>query len=475
MLSWQTLALLALLGMETAAFAPWMHNVSPAISAVPLGRFAWLVFLIPLATYALNRLTAALHLKKSARQAASAGVLAVSVWAALHWWIDPAAAQDMQALYRQPLKGIEEAPLVIPAWFWALAFAFGLWWRGAMLERGRLGPLAVMRSFKAGIFSLTIFVFAEYVTRPAAPDFSAGLLFIFLACALLALMGSRVSVLERLRGGHRNSFDLRWMGTAGSAALLWALASIGGGLLLAGRVDFLGRVVEYLAVGLGALMAAPFLLLLALIQPAFDALVQKIPQVEGTPVPTPAAPELPDFTSLQQAADKVPPDMRPVFLTLGGLALAALVVWVLRATAERLENPAARPAFEDAPESETLAEGLRRRFGALAEKLRGAAGLSARERRRAAERIRQLYADFVEACARQGVARPPAVTPWEFVPLTESILPASRQDVRLLTEAYVRVRYGELPETEAEIRGVEAAWKRVQEALQKGDNKKPAA
>ncbi len=471
---WQELALLSLMGMEAAAFAPWMHNVSPAMAAVPLGRFALLVFLIPAATYALNRLSVVLRLKKSLRQGISAAVLAVSIWVALHWWIDPAAAQNMQALYRQPLNGIEEAPLVIPPWFWTLAFAFGLWWRGAALERGRLGPLAVMRSFKAGIFSLMLFAFAEYVTRPAAPDFSPGLLFVFLACALLALLGSRVSVLERLRGGHRNPFDLRWMGAAGFVILAWTAAGIGGAALLSGRVGFLGKLVEYLAVAVGALFAAPFLLLLALIQPAFDALTQKIPQVEGTPRPTPAPPQLPDFTALQQAADKTPPDMRPVFLALGGLVLAALVVWVLRATADRLENPAERRAFSDALENETLADGLRRRFGNLAAKLRGAGELSGGERRRAAARIRQVYADFVEACARLGVSRPPAATPLEFIPLTERILPASRGEVRLLTEAYVRVRYGELPETEEEVRAVESAWKGVREALRKAEKQKPA-
>ncbi len=470
---WQELALLALMGMETAAFAPWMHNISPAVSAVPLRRFAVAVYAILAGTCALHRLTAGLRLKASLRRGLALAGLALSAWAALRLWIDPAAARDMQALYRQPLSGIEEAPLVIPAWFWVLAFVLGLWWRGVSLAGAPVGPLAVLRAFKRGIFSLILFVFAEYAASPARPDFSAAVLFVFLVCALLALTASRVHTLARLRGGHRNPFDRRWMGAVGTAALVWAGAGLGSAVLLSGRVDFLGEVVEYLAVLIGMVLAAPVLLLLALIQPAFDALVRRIPSVEATPLPTPGAAQLPDFTSLGEAADSVPPDMRPLFLAVGGAALFLLVLWVLRRSAEHLTRPSLTGVV-DAPEGETLAGGLRRRLKAWAGELRGASALSARRRKRAAERIRQVYAEFVALCAARGAARPPAATPLEFIPLAEGLLPAFQPEVRILTEAYVRVRYGELPETQAEIRAVEEAWARLREALRAMKNEKPA-
>ncbi|RMF45618.1 MAG: DUF4129 domain-containing protein, partial [Anaerolineae bacterium] len=89
----------------------------------------------------------------------------------------------------------------------------------------------------------------------------------------------------------------------------------------------------------------------------------------------------------------------------------------------------------------------------------------AAQRRRAAERIRQVYAEFMDLCARHEVPRPPAVTPLEFIPLTETLLPTTQREVRLLTDAYLRVRYGQLPETQADVQAVEDAWSALKEAL----------
>ena len=41
------------------------------------------------------------------------------------------------------------------------------------------------------------------------------------------------------------------------------------------------------------------------------------------------------------------------------------------------------------------------------------------------------------------------------------IFPQYATDLGVITEAYVRVRYGELPERLDEVSAVEAAWKRV--------------
>ncbi|GAB4522442.1 MAG: hypothetical protein Fur0018_04200 [Anaerolineales bacterium] len=461
---WQEFALLTLTGMEIAAFAPWGYGISPAITATPYVRFLWLAWFFVLVTAAVGRLAGNLRLRKNIRNLLLGLALAAGVWAGLRLWVDPHVAQDMQALYTQPLNGIEEAPRVIPAWFWGLIFAFLLWWRGVFLGRERIGPLFVMRSFKAGVISLALLALSDAAARPARPAFSAALLFVFLACALLALVTSRVSTLERLRGGHRNPFDRRWGAILTGSVLSIAVSGLGGALLLAGRVDFIGQVLETLAVFLGAVLLSPFLLLLALLQPAFDVMLQAVPQNAATPMPTLSAPQLPDFSDLQQAGAQVPVDMRPMFLALGGLALLILVVLILRAAGGRLEAPASS-ALRDSSEHDSLADGLRRRMQALAERLSGVGGLSLAQRRRAAAHIRKIYAEFTALCARHDVARPAAVTPLEFIPLTAGLLPEAQGEVRMLTEAYLRVRYGELPESQDEIRQVDAAWQRVKEQM----------
>ena len=63
--------------------------------------------------------------------------------------------------------------------------------------------------------------------------------------------------------------------------------------------------------------------------------------------------------------------------------------------------------------------------------------------------------------------RPPTKTPLEFRPLLGEKLDTVDRDLDTLTQAYLRVRYGEMPETEAEIQQAEAAWRKIDRQAQK--------
>jgi hypothetical protein len=87
--------------------------------------------------------------------------------------------------------------------------------------------------------------------------------------------------------------------------------------------------------------------------------------------------------------------------------------------------------------------------------------LKHRQRMRAAARIRQIYAEILELCAMLGKPRPEALTPLEFEPKLDRIFPDYQQEVSTITQSYLRVRYGLLPETKGEVSDVEAAWKKI--------------
>ena len=57
--------------------------------------------------------------------------------------------------------------------------------------------------------------------------------------------------------------------------------------------------------------------------------------------------------------------------------------------------------------------------------------------------------------------RPEGMTPLEFLPALSDIFTARRDDLELITQAYVRVRYGELPETQGEVDAIQSAWQRI--------------
>jgi hypothetical protein len=73
----------------------------------------------------------------------------------------------------------------------------------------------------------------------------------------------------------------------------------------------------------------------------------------------------------------------------------------------------------------------------------------------------------MDLCEELNCPRPASTTPYEFLPDLGELFTTQTEDLRLITEAYVRVRYGEFPESNAEIELVESAWQHLQEEGQR--------
>jgi hypothetical protein len=104
---------------------------------------------------------------------------------------------------------------------------------------------------------------------------------------------------------------------------------------------------------------------------------------------------------------------------------------------------------------------IRNRLNELSQSLRGRTNLRGGQRWLAAAKIRRIYARLMELASKLGEPRPPAYTPLEFLPILENLIPEGKADIQVITDAYLRVRYGELPETNQEINRVEEAWEQV--------------
>jgi hypothetical protein len=63
-----------------------------------------------------------------------------------------------------------------------------------------------------------------------------------------------------------------------------------------------------------------------------------------------------------------------------------------------------------------------------------------------------------------GTPRSESQTPLEYLPVLISILPQYQDNLIRITEAYLKVRYGELAETEEEVRTIEDAWREIETA-----------
>jgi hypothetical protein len=83
---------------------------------------------------------------------------------------------------------------------------------------------------------------------------------------------------------------------------------------------------------------------------------------------------------------------------------------------------------------------------------------------RAAASIRRVYRLMCLAAAAAGYPRLDTETPFEYLPSLDRAWTDYNDETRLITEAFVRVRYGELPETTEELDAILDAWRRLEEA-----------
>ena len=76
--------------------------------------------------------------------------------------------------------------------------------------------------------------------------------------------------------------------------------------------------------------------------------------------------------------------------------------------------------------------------------------------------IRRIYRLMCRAAAAAGYPRLEAETPNEYLPTLSQVWPENAAEARLITDAFIRVRYGELPETAEELEAIRAAWRRLE-------------
>jgi hypothetical protein len=81
---------------------------------------------------------------------------------------------------------------------------------------------------------------------------------------------------------------------------------------------------------------------------------------------------------------------------------------------------------------------------------------------RTAASIRRIYQQMLRAAAARGFPRVESETPYEYLMTLARLWPENRADSQLITEAYVKIRYGQLPETKAELDAIKGAWQRLE-------------
>ena len=250
--------------------------------------------------------------------------------------------------------------------------------------------------------------------------------------------------------------------------MLLALATGTASLISLSRARRLLGLLEPLWRVLDRLLYLLILLLARLLEPlmvwAINLLrnmMQGKPLTFPTPVPTPGGENLLEQGETSLALLHYLEPLRWVVMGVLGIAMLILMVRALRYQKTPLEEtvPELR---ESVWSTEAFAEDLRALWRRAQERLRGLAQVPVHLRRAyATASIREIYASLCHWAAAHGCPRPAPLTPYEYLPLLIEAFPGCEAELREITEAYVRVRYAEVPASAEDVQRARAAFERI--------------
>jgi hypothetical protein len=342
-----------------------------------------------------------------------------------------------------------------------------LWWRGLVLAQRRLDSRSVAFRFRLGVVLLAV---TSGIAGTTVPWPHHHFVFLFFFTSLLGIALARAEEVGQQYGGSQSPFGLGWLTTLVTASSVVLLMAAGLTSLLSGEA--LGRIfrpvvrvlqVLVFAVVFAFAWAAQFVIepLLALfqrfeigrsLQEVFDQLEFPQPFEGESPSTEPV------FTPEQLATLRVTVAIVGASLLL---LIVAISLYRLRARSGGPSREKRESVWEGVHLRSNLDELLkrgRRRLGGVTEALmRSRLGQML-----AALTIRRIYAHMASLAAERGYPRAIDETPYDYMPALLRAFPASHQEVAQITESYVAVHYGELPEQDEELSAVRAAWQRIQ-------------
>ena len=351
--------------------------------------------------------------------------------------------------------------------FFLLAFT---WWRGLSLTNRGVDFRSSGLRLRLGSLILAPAVIVISMVSGGPPTLPFILLY-FLA-GLLTVAVTRAEEIAMNQTGRSYPMEPRWVAVVFLSSLLTVLvagvtaATLGGDALvrvlawlepLWQALHLLAMVVVIVIAYASIFLLTPPLRLLHRLAEQLNWLPQADPE-EGAGAETGAI-EINDLIeALEQSGMPGWVDQALVFLVIAAVLLLLYATFA-RYFRERVmvygSAESASTSTVDKENGESLGERIRRRLGLW-------------RQRRAAASIRRIYRRMCAAAAALDHPRAPAETPFEYLTTLTDVWPKRRDEVKLITDAYVNVRYGELPETKEEFDEISAAWERLQEARRPG-------
>lgn len=430
---------------------------------------AWLTLLL-LLPFNLSRLMSIANVEIRRQRRISLLAFALVLLVALRQLLfEPAALLDFGWLGL-----LAQRALTQPGLFWRHELSLFLllallWWRGLSLTRRHMAVSEVGFRMRLGSL-LLVPLLALLAVIPNAPPALPFVMLFFLA-ALVATALSRAEEVSRQQDGTPFALDARWILTIFATSLLIVLAAAAVGLALSGQGLQQARLwlkPQWDAIELGGMVVVTTTtyLLLFLLTPLqwlvrwLFALFGRL-GIEGLPELEPLTPELAD-QNVDQLLLELGDPQSALYLWTNRAAMILLVLaalFILTVALRRYFYPREMGVADNALASPPDAAGAAGKPGQSFWRR-----LNRWRRWHAAATVRQLYRTMEVEAADRGFPRASAQTPYEYLPTLAEAWPNDREDAALITNAYVRARYGEIPESTQEIEALRDAWRRLAQA-----------
>ena len=340
-----------------------------------------------------------------------------------------------------------------------------LCWRGLRLASLPPSVWRAAMGFHAGVLVLALFALVS------SPQDMMTYVPAFFFSQLLAVALTRVETISYAGGGRRLPSSGWWL-----TVLVGATGVV---ILVAGVVS---AVVLRLSPGVLFFWLVPFIVLITLplfvVTLPFLGLIRPILRTLWSATLSVVNELMALVQQIQRAILQLvpfepPPLIRTLLRVIGygiivSVILSVIVVVILvvrmvgsrRAAREGKENE----QHESIWSSQDLFRKLRARLRDRLARLRNLAGIVERFGAGGlftALTIRRIYAQTVRLAASHGYPRPASHTPYEHLATLHQAFPGCEADLGQITEAYVGVHYGELPEHPDALAQIRAAFERV--------------
>ncbi|MDX1413851.1 MAG: DUF4129 domain-containing protein [Candidatus Promineifilaceae bacterium] len=347
-----------------------------------------------------------------------------------------------------------------------------VWWRGLRLVNFRPDVQQIGLRLRIGILILIPLSLLPDLRISAWGTMPYVLLFFLSSLTAISLV--RAEQIESERSGFAASLNPGWVGTIFVTSLLISLTAGLFAALVSG--DLITVIGEYfspvwtaalagITVALSTVfyLATPLFFLLDLLLVFLTQMFTSLFSNFGDRLGLNIAGGIQGLQSFlpdpEEAAEVTGPTFSDTavrvvsLLVMFGIILLVSLALTRRfrstSVAPRASEPVGNVGSEGIP-AVTIGERLLKRLGIL-------------NRWRTAASIRYAYQQMCQAAAGLGYPRAETETPYEYLVTLAEVWPNNRLQCRLITDAFVRIRYGELPETEADLQKIMEAWKELEQ------------